>query len=130
MNKTLLAATLLAALALTGCTTGETEPTAMESVETAPPLAVDEQSAEPVASDPDAVFLDGLRPRLIDIKDATDEQLIDAGHRACEAFEAGIELMAMQLIDGEVPIGEGVHRDSINIATWASQAYCTEFAAD
>jgi len=133
MNKITHTLTIsaIAVLVLAGCSAAPVTETVTAPVET--PTA--ETTPEPLTVDPeveavaagDEVFLTETRIRIKSITNATDEQLISAGHKACELYAEGQTRMDMQLIEGEEPNGSGFYFDSIAIATWAAKAYCPEF---
>ena len=122
----------IAVLVLAGCSAAPAAETVTAPVEETPaaettpePLTVDPEVAAVAAGD--EVFLTETRIRIKSIKNATDEQLIAAGHEACELYAEGQTRMDMRLIEGEEADGNGFYFDSIAIATWAAKAYCPEF---
>jgi hypothetical protein len=135
MNKIThtLTVSAIAVLVLAGCSAAPAAETVTAPVEETPaaettpePLTVDPE-AEAVAAG-DEMFLTETRLRFKSITDATDEQLIAAGHEACELFTQGQTKMDMRLIEGETPDSDtGWFWDSIVISTWAATAYCPEF---
>ena len=134
MNKITHTLTIsaIAVLVLAGCSAAPvtetvTAPVETPTAETTPePLTVDPEVAAVAAGD--EVFLTETRIRIKSIKNATDEQLISAGHEACELFSEGQTRMDMRLIDGEEADADtGWFWDSIVISTWAAKAYCPEF---
>lgn len=95
--------------------------------ETPAPLTAETPSAE--VSDADAGFLDYVRSELLpttQIADASDEQLIAAGHEGCEQIRAGVPLEEIRLVEGEVPTSAGYYMDSSAIFNGALYNYCPE----
>jgi hypothetical protein len=138
MNKIVhtLTVSAIAVLMLTGCSAAPveevapsappTEVVAESTPESTPePLAVDEEPA--AENGGDVMFLKETRERIQYIKNATDEQLIEAAGVACENFAAGQSRMDMRLIEGEQADDSGWYWDSIAIATWAAKAYCPKY---
>jgi hypothetical protein len=97
-----------------GGTTVEVEPLTAET-----PAATDDGS--------EAAFLaevrGNLRPDNV-IPDATDEQLLAAGYRACEIRATGQATDTISVIDGEEPTRGGYYRDSIQIVQAAATTIC------
>lgn len=112
MKNRIAALALLAALALTGCAG---EPGGSEgSMESAAPLVAETPQAL-VADDAEIAYLAEARDRLpaaTIIPEATDEQLLAAGHEACERREAGEAGDAISLIEGEERNEGGIYLDS------------------
>ncbi|MDR6867538.1 hypothetical protein J2Y69_002142 [Microbacterium resistens] len=131
-HYTATAALLL--LTLTGCastptgTAGETtapgastpSPTA-----TVAPLTV---APAPPPSDVEATFLFELRKRtdMQVVVDASDEQLLAAGHAACDALAVTPDIDALRLVEGEVPRDNGRYFTSVVIGTHAQTFMCPE----
>jgi outer membrane murein-binding lipoprotein Lpp len=89
------------------------------------PLSVDEETEKQAAGD--EMFLTETRIRIKNIKSATDEQLISAGHKACELYDSGQGKKELRLIEGETPDEAGTYWDSLVIASWAPRSYCPEY---
>jgi hypothetical protein len=138
MNKIThtLALSAIAVLMLAGCSSvapvefvAQT-PTPIISTETpAPetpsPLSVDEETEAQATGNEE--FLTETRIRIKNIKNATDEQLVSAGHKACELYDSGQAKKEMRLIDGETSDAAGTYWDSFVIASWAPRAYCPKY---
>lgn len=92
-------------------------------VETPEPLVADPSGLDDV----DQRFLDYVRSELLpetQIRDASDESLIDAGHRACEQVLSGVALEDVRVVEGETPAVSGYYMDSLTIRNGAQVAYC------
>lgn len=140
MKKVTAALAVLLALTLTGCAGGaddaadeRTAPSASESAtpeESAAPLVAEEPANE--ADSPDAKFLNYVRGAVLpetQIGNATDQQLIDAGHEACRQLEAGTALEDVRVVEGETPHpSTGAYYDTSAILSGAILNYCPEFA--
>lgn len=140
MKKVTATLAVLLALTLTGCATGSenaaderTAPSASESAapeETSAPLTAEEPADE--ADSPDAKFLEYVRGALLpetQIGNATDEQLIEAGHEACEQLAAGTALEDVRVVEGETAHpSTGAYYDTSAIMGGAILNYCPEFA--
>lgn len=133
MKRTSIAAlTAVLLLTLTGCaeTAGNAseERVAPAAVESTEPLAAAEPTAEPT-EDADAAFLQYVvaeLPPATSIADASDEQLIAAGHEACEQANAGVAWEEIRLVEGEQPTPNGDYLDSSAILNGALYNYCPE----
>lgn len=132
-----LSVTGLLLIALTGCSGGtdsageqRTAPTTSESEtpeESAAPLTA--ETADPETTDADEVFLAYVRDVLVpqsQITDATDQQLIDAGHEACAQLEAGVAYEDVRVVEGEQPLND-TYYDSSAVMNGAITAYCSEY---
>lgn len=140
MKTRTVALTALLLVTLTGCAGGAEDagdersaPVASESAtpeETAAPLTAEEPANE--GDSPDAKFLEYVRGALLpetQIGDATDEQLIEAGHGACEQLESGTALEDVRVVDGETAHpSTGAYYDTSAILSGAILNYCPEFA--
>ncbi|MEW2011413.1 DUF732 domain-containing protein [Microbacterium sp. NPDC078814] len=77
------------------------------------------------------MFLAYVRDNLLpetQIPNATDEQLIAAGHEACEQLESGVAAEDVRVVDGEKPHETtGYFYDSIAIRSGAVRSFCPEF---
>lgn len=134
-RTTAIAATVFLLFALTGCggTVDAATPSSpvasapAEVVETVAPLTAVEA---PTFTDLDAQYLFEIRKRsdVATIANATDQQLVDAGHAACEALAINPDIEALRLIDGEVPRDDGRHFESAVIGTHATMVLCPEYA--
>lgn len=139
-TKPAAALAVLLALTLTGCAGGSdnaaderTAPAVSESAapdETAAPLTAEEPADE--ADTPDSKFLEYVRGALLtetQIGNATDEQLIEAGHEACEQLAAGTALEDVRVVEGETAHpSTGAFYDTSAILSGAILNYCPEFA--
>ena len=137
---TAAAAALLLVLALAGCgddgqtgdasanrsSTTQTETPTPEGSE-APPLVAEDTKP----GDEDAAFIAEARDRLAGlgtastIPNATDEQLINAGHEACDLLIAGTPFNDVTVIEGEERV-QGSYLDSAAIATAGLLHFCPE----
>lgn len=132
MKRSAVVLALLAALTLTGCTAApDTAPSEPEdATESAEPLAA-ETPTEAGTSEADTLFLTYVRDNLLpetQIPDASDEQLIAAGHVACEQLESGVALEAVRVVEGEQPHKNGNFYDTSAIMNGALKAYCPDAA--
>lgn len=128
-----VAAAAVLLLALTGCAGGvetpsadRTAPAATSPKETAAPLVAETPAAAP-SEDVDAAFVAAVRaslPPTTQIPNATDQQLIDAGHQACERLAAGEASDQMSVIEGEVAGEGGYYWDSAAIINAARTSLC------
>ena len=142
MKRASIAVAVLVALTLTGCagtgggtSDGSTERvnTASEEATTAPetsePLVAETPGATDAGSDADEGFLkyvhDELPPNTT-IGDASDEQLIAAGHEACEQVESGVAWEDIRLVEGEEPTPTGYYMDTSAILNGALYNYCPD----
>jgi len=140
VKKVTAALAVLLALTLTGCASGpdgtegeRTAPVATETAEpegTSAPLVAEKPASE--ADSPDAKFLEYVRDTILpetQIGNATDQQLIDAGHEACRQLEAGTALEDVRVVDGETAHpSTGAYYDTSAILSGAIINYCPEFA--
>lgn len=125
---------VLAALTLTGCAATSESPagdgTGPGATESAAPLEA--ETTEPTAetTNVDEQFLTDVRKALTNgrettIPNATDEQLIEAGHAACEQLAAGTDQGAVHVVDGEKPDDMiGQYPESFIIAGVATGRLC------
>ncbi|MBD8477560.1 DUF732 domain-containing protein [Microbacterium sp. CFBP 8794] len=136
MKRTALAATAVAALLLlAGCTSTTTT----ETVTVTPgssgaygagntTVEVEPLTAEtPAALDFEATYLEIVRAELRPdnvIPNATDEQLLEAGRKACEELAAGTPSDQISVIEGEPANGLGYFSDSGTIITAAATTLC------
>lgn len=132
----------LALIALTGCAAatdaapqGTPPPTASETTQpssesTSEPLAA--KTTEPSTDDADTKFLAYVRETLLpetQIPNATDEQLIAAGHDACKQLQSGVALEEVRVVEGEsAHPSTGAFYDTSAILSGAILNYCPEFA--
>lgn len=130
MPKRIAAALALLALTLTGCTgTPDSAPSEPEAVvvESPAPLVAEES---PAVHSTDAAFLAYVRENLLpetQIPNATDEQLIAAGHDACDQLAAGTASEDVRVVDGEQAHEvTGFYYDSIAIRNGASRTFCPD----
>lgn len=100
------------------------EPTPTES-ETAPPLVAETPDADTADEDYLAFVRGDLVPNT-GIRNASDEQLIAAGHDACEQIREGAAAEDLRLVEGEEPQPSGYFADSGSIVTGALNFYCRE----
>lgn len=135
--KTRIAAIAALGLLLTGCAGGtdtdaksreitQATQAAPDATESAAPLVAETPSA-PTMDDTDATFLEYVRDKLLpetQIPNATDEQLIAAGHDACEQLENGTKLEDVRVVDGEKPHANGAYYDTSAIMNAALVTYC------
>lgn len=140
-----ITATALLLVALTGCADtgtsagggdGSTDRTSTEQTETptpsdSPDPLVAETPGPEDAVGTDANYLAKLREALEgsggnSIPNATDEQLLQAGHDACEQMSAGTALEDVRVVKDEPMTGVG-YKDSLRIAAVAAKHFCPEF---
>lgn len=133
------AATITAAalilLTLAGCAgTPEEAPSEprgfVQSVpsQTAEPLVA--EATEPAEVGTDTAYLEQLRKALEgsggnSIPDATDEQLVTAGHEACEQMLSGVDQFDVRVVENEPETGVG-YKDSLRIAGAAIKHFCPD----
>ncbi|WP_067198939.1 DUF732 domain-containing protein [Microbacterium sp. XT11] len=147
MPKVTAATVVLAALVsitLTGCASGTgnaaDERTASAAAETDAPAETPEplvaETPAPTsdsASEADAAFLQYVRdelPPTTTIGNATDAQLIAAGHQACEQVLSGVAWEDIRLVEGEEPSSTGYYLDTSAILNGALYNYCPELIPD
>jgi hypothetical protein len=120
-------------LALAGCAAPATETAPEPEVEVSEE-ATDELVAEtPEVEDaltPEDAYLEMLRPGIeasstTQIGNATDDQLIQAGHDACEQLADGTDSFDVRVVEGEQPTEVG-YADSFRIAAVALEHLCPE----
>lgn len=122
-----IAATVLIAFALTGCS--GTAPEAPEDAGATPPATTVPLAAESPAAAPsgETAYLEAVRaalPRNTQIPNATDEQLLEVGEKACAELAAGTDTTLLSVIDGEQTDEIGYYRDSQAIITAAAIDLC------
>lgn len=120
-------AAIVAVLLLTGCSSTEAVGADPSASGTTAPLVAETPSAAPTGDAADAAFLAYVREHLpanTQIPNATDEQLLAAGERACEEIAAGADTLTLSLIDGEHPNGAGSYDDSAAIVVAARANLC------
>lgn len=133
MKRSAIAATAaLMVVLLAGCSAPTTPDTASPSDQASPaPLVASTPAAEePGADEAEQVFLTEVRSRLTQTSDASDEQLIAAGHDACDQWAAGVAPEDQRHIEGEQPSGSGRYRESLAITLWAAETFCPQFSKD
>lgn len=131
---------VLVAVALAGCgatTTGSGDvPTGPATTESAAPVAssapLRAETSPPDVSDADGAFLAYVRKALLpetQIPNATDRELVDAGHEACRQLEAGVALEDVRVVEGETAHpSTGAFYDTSAILSGAILSYCPAFA--
>lgn len=106
------------------------------SVESETPETTQTESPEepsddsPTDPEADAKFLEYVRDNLLpqtQIPDATDEELISAGHEACDQLDAGTALEDVRVVDGEQAHENGAFYDTSAIMNGAIVAYCPQY---
>lgn len=126
-------AALVLVLALAGCAddgdSANTERSGSSDAATTP-APLEAESTEPTEPG-DSAYLDELRRALEgsggnSIPNASDDQLIEAGRRACEQMAAGTALEEVRVVENEPETGVG-YKDSLRIAAVAAKHYCTEY---
>lgn len=131
MKTRTLSATALLLLVLTGCAGAPEEAPTSEQVdgESATPLVA--ETAQP-ADEPetdDEKYLSLIRETLPDdtvIPDATDAQLLEAAAQACEQMNGGIDVSAVDVVEGEKANDLGIRESSARIAAAAKDVYCPQ----
>lgn len=142
MKRTAAVLAIAVALILTGCTSSPGgSPSSSTGGATAAPSSTTEPSAAPLVAETPSVsggedtagFLDKVRDRLAkldsQIPNASDEQLISAGHQACDRLRAGESTDLMSVIDGEQRSGanhDGYYYDSNAIIMAAQLNLCRD----
>lgn len=123
-------ATLATSQAPTPAPAISTEPT---PAATAVPdsLAAETPAADEPASEADAVFLAYVEEQTptwttTRLPDLSDEDLIAAGHEACEQIAAGVPSETLRLVEDEEASPMGDFVDSSAIFNGAITAYCPE----
>lgn len=133
MKRGLIAAGAVAMLLLTGCTaTGQPKIDASEAVASsagpaAPEAPLTASTPTVTADGGEAAFLSEVRAKLRPdnvIPNATDEQLLAAGAKACEVIATTANTNTVSLIDGEPTNGLGYYTDSGVIITAARGTLC------
>lgn len=132
-------AALVLVFALAGCSgANETAPTSSGPApslsatpsETPETLTAEKPNAEAPA-DADAKFLAHVRDNVLpetQIPNATDEQLIAAGHDACDQLAAGTAYENVRVVENETPHpSTGGYYDTSAIMGGAVLYYCPEF---
>lgn len=133
-RTTAIAAVVVMLFALTGCgeearSDGNTERAADKQTTEASPQPLTAEVADPDPSEADERFLtyvEAERPVATSIANATDEQLIAAGHEACEQIAAGVAYGDLRLVEGEQPSPAGDYLDTSAIFNGALYNYCPE----
>lgn len=138
VTATALAVAAVIVLGLTGCSESVGNATAERTSTATNESAAPSDSPEPLvaespAGEPDAeqLFLAEARDRLsglgsaTTIPNATDDQLIVAGHAACEALTAQQPFNDVSVIEGEERV-QGSFLDSAAIASAAILYFCPE----
>jgi hypothetical protein len=128
MKRGLISAGAIAVLLLTGCTpeaaSDDTGSSAGRAASEAPLVA---ETPTEAAVGGEAAFLTEVRAKLRPdnvIPNATDEQLLVAGHLACEKLPESRSGEQVSVIEGEQPDQGGYYRDSIQILNAAAATLC------
>lgn len=121
----------LVALTLTGCAasaeSAADERTAPAVTESAAPLVAEETTEPATPTTPDEIYLERVRaelPQNTVIPNATDEQLLDAAEDACSQIAEGVDVLAVQVVQGEAPNGLGYYESSAKIGAIAAETFC------
>ncbi len=112
----------------------EPSPTSTVTITPEPPAAPNaEATPTPATTDAaaDAIFLEYVEEQTPDwtptaLPNMTDEQLIAAGHEACDLIAEGVPTVTLRLVPGEEPSPMGDYVDSSAIFNGAITAYCPE----
>lgn len=140
MKRALVATGIAALLLLTGCTSTNTTETAVTpnaagdgssggvTIEVQPLTAESPTPSADDSSDQDeAAFVaevrSTLRPANV-IPNATDEQLVQAGRKACEMKQSGMPAEDISVIEGEERGISGYYLDSLKIYDAAKTLLC------
>lgn len=132
-------AAMVLAISLSGCgggssATTDERSTASQSQSTSTAEVDDgENVATDELSHADEKFLAYVRSETLPatvIADASDAELIAAGHEGCEQVKAGVPLEEIRLVDGEEPTAGGYYMDTSAIFSGAQLAYCPETIPD
>jgi hypothetical protein len=117
---------MVAVLLLAGCSSA---PQSAAPSDPAPassaPLVAESPAATSDAGE--AAYLAAVREALrpdTQIPNATDEQLLEVGQRACEELNKGTDTTELSLIEGEQPNDIGTYNDSAAIITSAATTIC------
>lgn len=114
----------------------QADPTPSSSISDASTAVVSPlPTAEAPAAQPTgtAPYLDYVRSHLqsdTGIRNATDEQLIAAGHEACRQLDAGVHLQDVRVVQGEKPSRSGYYMDSSAIMNGAVSFICRNHMHD
>lgn len=126
MKRSAIAASAVLMVALLAGCSAPAEPTPVdEAASPTVPLTAETPSTE--AEGGDAAYLAAVREALpadTVIPNATDDQLLEAGERACKEIAAGTDVRTLSLIDGEQPNGLGTYNDSAVIIGSARASLC------
>lgn len=131
-----IAAAAVLAITLTGCGEDTTSTDAKpQSLMQEAPSSGDTEATEsgPALSAEDEAFLKYVDDELLPdtgIADFSDDQLIAAGHDACEQIENGVPFEDVRVIDGEEPAKSGYYMDSSTLMNGALYSYCPELIPD
>lgn len=110
-------------------TISETAEADAPTPEATSPLVAETPDATPPA-DADAAFLAYVRGDLLPtsgITDASDADLIAAGHVACDQLADGVAFEDVRVVEGEKPGSSGAYYDTSSIMNGAVVNYCPEF---
>lgn len=129
MKRGLIAAGAVAMLLLTGCTASEaaSDGTGSSEAPSASAASLVAETPAAVADGGETAFLTEVRAKLRPdnvIPNATDEQLLAAGQKACEVLKTTPNTNAVSLIEGEPANGLGYYTDSGVIITVARGTLC------
>ncbi|MCC4250726.1 DUF732 domain-containing protein [Microbacterium testaceum] len=130
MKRGLIAAGAVAMLLLTGCTAQEpaiSDATGSNDAAAGAAAPLVASTPTPTTDGGEAAFLAEVRANLRPdnvIPDATDEQLVAAGEKACEAIATTANTNTVSVIEGEPTNGLGYYTDSGVIIAAARGALC------
>ena len=139
MKRGLVAVGVAALLLLTGCTSTVTSETVTvtpgasgtfsdgDTTVEVQPLTAEAPTSAPQEAPDDAAFVaavrESLRPENV-IPNVTDEQLVQAGQKACEMEAAGIAAEDISVIAGEERGRSGYYLDSFTVYKAAAAHLC------
>ncbi|MDQ1174162.1 putative membrane protein [Microbacterium testaceum] len=128
MKRTVTAAAIAAALLLlAGCSAGTQENVSVNSAPAVSDAPLTAETPAATVATGDAAFVEEVRSELRPnnvIPNATDEQLLEAGQKACEGIAAGADTLTLSVIDGEQTDASGFYPDSAVIISTARATIC------
>lgn len=131
-----ITATVLLAITLTGCgeDTTATDAQPKSLMQEAPSSSgVEATDSGEVQSAEDEAFLKYVDDELLPdtgIADFTDDELIAAGHAACEQVKNGVPFENVRVVEGEEPAKSGYFIDSSTLMNGALYSYCPDLIPD
>lgn len=124
MKRTIPAVLIAASLALAGCAStaadqastaaGAALPTATATASPAPIVIDDTPNAAPTESDADSEFIEAIKKGWTDAP--TDEQLLAAGHSACDQLSSGADPASIVVVSGDSEAAQFWNRSLVQTA--------------